>query len=252
MENTSGSERGGRCFFKFPRDIQAPKTIRHDKQARFMRFSDRHKVKDKADNKVMRSSKSRSRSKSSRNRPTGGNIINRVFESSGPEGKVRGTPQQIIEKYNQLARDAQLANNRVAAENFQQHAEHYQRLLNEAQREIEARREEQERQNRERQAERDRERLARQEREAVQAAAPVDPSEAPQPTVLDVAEPVAEDTSGLVETPESKPKRTPRGRTRKSGGQRKDADPAPGTDGEEPDTRPAASSGPDDAPQVAE
>ena len=72
----------------------------------------------------MRSSKSRSRSKSSRNRPSGGNVVNRVFDSSGPEGKVRGTPQQIIDKYNQLARDAQLGNDRVAAENFQQHAEH--------------------------------------------------------------------------------------------------------------------------------
>jgi hypothetical protein len=69
-----------------------------------------------------------------------------VFESSGPEGKVRGTPQQIIEKYSQLARDAQLSNDRVAAENFQQHAEHYTRMLGEAQREQDARREQQEQQ----------------------------------------------------------------------------------------------------------
>ncbi len=82
----------------------------------------------------MRSSKKRSRS--SQNRPrTLGNIINRVFDSSGPEGKVRGTPQQIIEKYQTLARDAQLSNDRVAAENFLQHAEHYTRMLAEAQRE---------------------------------------------------------------------------------------------------------------------
>jgi len=73
-----------------------------------------------------------------------GNIQNRVFDSSGPEGKVRGTPQQIIDKYTQLARDAQLANDRVAAENFQQHAEHYTRMLGEAQREMEARRDAQE------------------------------------------------------------------------------------------------------------
>lgn len=97
-----------------------------------------------------------------------------MFDSSGPEGKVRGTPQQIIEKYNQLARDAQLGNDRVAAENFQQHAEHYLRLLSEAQREMDARREEQERQNRERQAQADRERAEREaaqqaEREAQQA-----------------------------------------------------------------------------------
>jgi hypothetical protein len=87
----------------------------------------------------MRSSKSRSRSKQNRNRSVG-NIINRVFDSSGPEGKVRGTPQQIIDKYNQLARDAQLGNDRVAAENFQQHSEHYTRMLGEAMREMEAQR----------------------------------------------------------------------------------------------------------------
>ena len=94
----------------------------------------------------MRSSKSRSRSKNNRNRSVG-NIVNRVFDSSGPEGKVRGTPQQIIEKYNQLARDAQLSNDRVAAENFQQHAEHYLRMLGEAQKEQDQRREQQENEN---------------------------------------------------------------------------------------------------------
>ena len=105
----------------------------------------------------MRSSKSRSRSKNSnnnRNRSVG-NIINRVFDSSGPESKVRGTPQQIIEKYNQLARDAQLSNDRVAAENFQQHAEHYTRMLAEAQREMDAKREQQEREHQQRQQNRD-------------------------------------------------------------------------------------------------
>jgi hypothetical protein len=83
----------------------------------------------------MRSSKSRSRSKSNRQRSLG-NIINRVFDSSGPEGKVRGTPQQIIDKYLMLARDAQLSNDRVAEQNFLQHAEHYTRMLSEAQREM--------------------------------------------------------------------------------------------------------------------
>lgn len=162
----------------------------------------------KADVRQMRSSKSRSRSKSNRNRPNGANVVNRVFDSSGPEGKVRGTPQQIIDKYNQLARDAQLSNDRVATENFQQHAEHYLRMLNEAQREIEARREEQERQNRERQAERDRERaerLERQEREAAAAAAaPADPASAPQPEVIDPRGDNGNgEGSGLVETPEN-------------------------------------------------
>lgn len=162
----------------------------------------------------MKSSRSRSRSKNNRNRASGGNVINRVFDSSGPEGKVRGTPQQIIDKYNQLARDAQLANDRVATENFQQHAEHYLRLLSEAQREVDARREEQERHNRERQAERDRERAVRQEQESNAPAPADDPASAPQPDLAEMPQPDAEPESGLVETPEDKPK-PKRTRTRK-------------------------------------
>ena len=108
----------------------------------------------------MRSPKSRSRSKQNRNNNRSvGNVLNRVFDSSGPEGKVRGTPQQIIEKYNQLARDAQLSNDRVATENFQQHAEHYLRLLARAQKEQEARREQQEKENRGRNGDRDKNRV---------------------------------------------------------------------------------------------
>ena len=90
------------------------------------------------------SNKSRSRNKSSNGsqgqRRSVGNIINRVFDSAGPDGKVRGTPQQIIDKYNVLARDAQLAGDRVAAESFLQHAEHYSRLLGEAQRQVQEQR----------------------------------------------------------------------------------------------------------------
>lgn len=64
---------------------------------------------------------------------------------------MRGTPQQIIDRYNQLARDAQLSGDRVAMENFQQHSEHYTRILAEAQCEQDERREAQEAQQRERQ-----------------------------------------------------------------------------------------------------
>ncbi|PVA11795.1 DUF4167 domain-containing protein [Pelagivirga sediminicola] len=163
----------------------------------------------------MRSSKSRSRNKPNRNRSNSvGNVVNRVFDSSGPEGKVRGTPQQIIEKYNQLARDAQLSNDRVAAENFQQHAEHYLRLLGEAQKEIDAKREQQERENRDRQAERDRERPQRESDDE----RGTDPANAPQPGTSgdrdagkhDTAPGDGDEGSTLVETPESKPKRAPR------------------------------------------
>ncbi len=83
------------------------------------------------------SSKSRNRVRNANRRGNnGGSVINRVFESAGPEGKVRGTPQQIIDKYISLAHDSQLSGDRVSAENFQQHAEHYSRILSEAQKEI--------------------------------------------------------------------------------------------------------------------
>ena len=105
------------------------------------------------------SGRPRNKNRNNGRRPNPGNVINRVFDSSGPEGKVRGTPQQIIDKYNQLARDAQLSNDRVATENFQQHAEHYLRLLAHAQKEQEARREQQEKENRGRNGDRERNRI---------------------------------------------------------------------------------------------
>ncbi len=51
------------------------------------------------------------------------------FESSGPEVKVRGNAQQVVEKYLALARDASTAGDRVTAESYFQHAEHYYRLM---------------------------------------------------------------------------------------------------------------------------
>lgn len=52
------------------------------------------------------------------------------FESSGPEVKIRGSAQQVQEKYLNLARDAFSAGDRIAAEGYYQHAEHYYRLAN--------------------------------------------------------------------------------------------------------------------------
>ena len=55
---------------------------------------------------------------------------NRAFDSNGPEGvKVRGAAQGVYEKYQQLARDATSSGDRVLAENYLQHAEHYFRVL---------------------------------------------------------------------------------------------------------------------------
>jgi hypothetical protein len=61
------------------------------------------------------------------------NPMTRVFESNGPDVKIRGTPSHIAEKYLQLARDAQTSSDPVAAENYFQHAEHYFRLIAAAQ-----------------------------------------------------------------------------------------------------------------------
>lgn len=55
---------------------------------------------------------------------------NHVFDSNGPDVRVRGTAQQLFEKYLQLGRDATGSGDRVTAESYFQHAEHYFRILN--------------------------------------------------------------------------------------------------------------------------
>ncbi len=56
---------------------------------------------------------------------------NKVFDSSGPEVRIRGTAHQITEKYMVLAKDATSSGDHVLAQSYMQHAEHYQRLVNE-------------------------------------------------------------------------------------------------------------------------
>ncbi|MCX8500454.1 MAG: DUF4167 domain-containing protein, partial [Alphaproteobacteria bacterium] len=53
-----------------------------------------------------------------------------TFDSNGPDIRVRGTAFQVLEKYLALARDATTSGDRIAAENFYQHAEHYYRIIN--------------------------------------------------------------------------------------------------------------------------
>jgi hypothetical protein len=55
---------------------------------------------------------------------------NHVFDSNGPDLRIRGTSQQLFEKYLQLGRDAMSSADRVMAESYFQHAEHYFRILN--------------------------------------------------------------------------------------------------------------------------
>ncbi len=55
---------------------------------------------------------------------------NQTFESNGPNIKIRGSAHQIFERYIALAREAATSDDRIAAENFYQHAEHYFRINN--------------------------------------------------------------------------------------------------------------------------
>jgi hypothetical protein len=57
------------------------------------------------------------------------NPMSRNFESNGPDVKIRGNAAHIAEKYMTLARDAASAGDRVMAENYLQHAEHYNRIV---------------------------------------------------------------------------------------------------------------------------
>ena len=83
-------------------------------------------------NKRMRNRNNNNGSNNNNNR-RGQNPMTRVFESNGPDIKIRGTASHVAEKYVQLARDARSSGDPVAAENYYQHAEHYFRLIAAAQ-----------------------------------------------------------------------------------------------------------------------
>lgn len=57
-------------------------------------------------------------------------LRHQTFDSNGPDVRVRGNAYQVFEKYQALARDAHSAGDRIAAENYYQHAEHYYRIIN--------------------------------------------------------------------------------------------------------------------------
>lgn len=63
-------------------------------------------------------------------RRSGGGNRMQVFDSNGPEVRIRGTAYQVCEKYLTLAKDAAASGDRVLSESYLQHAEHYQRLVN--------------------------------------------------------------------------------------------------------------------------
>src|SRR5437588_7752361 len=67
------------------------------------------------------------------NNRKGPNPLTRNYESNGPDVKIRGSAQQIAEKYATLARDSHSSGDRVMAENYLQHPEHYNRIIAAAQ-----------------------------------------------------------------------------------------------------------------------
>ncbi len=71
----------------------------------------------------------RSRNRGGNGRKNGPNR-SQVFDSNGPEVRIRGTAHQICEKYMVLAKDAASSGDPVMAQSYLQHAEHYQRIIN--------------------------------------------------------------------------------------------------------------------------
>jgi hypothetical protein len=80
-------------------------------------------------NKRMRGRNNNHSNNNNNNNRRSHNPLTRVYESNGPDVKIRGTAHHVAEKYLQLARDAQSSGDPVSAENYFQHAEHYFRLI---------------------------------------------------------------------------------------------------------------------------
>ncbi len=71
----------------------------------------------------------RQRNRGGNNRSRGNNRT-QVFDSNGPDVRIRGTAHQIHEKYIALAKDASGMGDRIVEQSYLQHAEHYQRIIN--------------------------------------------------------------------------------------------------------------------------
>ena len=54
---------------------------------------------------------------------------NQIFDSSGPDVRVRGNAHQVFDKYQALAREAAASGDRIPAEAYWQYADHYFRVI---------------------------------------------------------------------------------------------------------------------------
>ncbi len=126
---------------------------------------------------------------------------NRSFESNGPGVKLRGTAAQVFEKYLALARDASSSGDRIASENFYQHAEHYYRLHSAVNAERKLKTES------ERAEEEDRQEEGASETNSQEAAPKAEPAEAAVEVEAEAATPDAAETDEEAPKPAPKPRR---------------------------------------------
>jgi hypothetical protein len=78
----------------------------------------------------MRHNSSRSRSKNNKSGNRRSASKTQVYDSNGPDVRIRGTAHQVCEKYLVLSKDAASSGDLILAESYRQHAEHYQRIIN--------------------------------------------------------------------------------------------------------------------------
>ena len=139
------------------------------------------------------------RNKSNNNNNNNNTNPNKHYDSNGPDVRIRGSAKQVLDKYQQYASDALRGGDRIAAEGYFQHAEHYQRIVYEIDAAVAKQREEREARNAERDSKRREEREARSETETTEDV-----------TAEAQDEPAAKDDDGAEEVKaekEEKPKR---------------------------------------------
>ena len=128
---------------------------------------------------------------------------NKHYDSNGPDVRIRGSAKQVLDKYQQYASDALRGGDRIAAEGYFQHAEHYQRIVYEIDAAVAKQREEREARNAERDAKR------REEREARAESEEADVEEAGEISKVDASEDEVSEAAEKEDKPKkAKPRRT--------------------------------------------
>jgi hypothetical protein len=95
-----------------------------------IRWSENSVEGDTSLNSVVRQGSNTKRIYRGGNGQSGGNPRRQTNRNNGSAVKVNGNARQVMEKYLALAREATTAGDRITAEGYFQHAEHYYRVLN--------------------------------------------------------------------------------------------------------------------------